>query len=68
MPTFVQAGWKKRFIPTLIHCLMSTPNAWDIGQGVDVVVTIQGVLDKVYPHLGYHIMLGDKIYSMVCAL
>lgn len=63
--TFSQAGWKTCFIPTLNHCLASASNPWDIGSGVDIIVVIQGIIDKVYPDSGYRVKFGDKIYLKV---
>jgi hypothetical protein len=65
LPAFARSGWTTRFLPTLVHCLASASDPWDIGNGVDIIVVIQGVLDKAYPNSGYRVKYGDKVYSMV---
>jgi hypothetical protein len=65
LPSFAQAGWATRFIPTLGHCLASALNPWDIGNGTDILVVIQGVLEKAYPSSSYQVKFGDKVYLMV---
>jgi hypothetical protein len=65
LPTFARAGWATRFIPTLGHCLANALNPWDIGNGVDIIAIIQGVLDTAYPSSGYQVQYGDRVYSMV---
>lgn len=64
-PAFAREGWTTRFIPTLIHCLASASDPWDIGNGSSMIVTIQGVIDVVYPGSGYQVKYGDKIHSKV---
>jgi hypothetical protein len=65
LPIFTRSCWSTRFIPTLTNCLASTLDPWDIGNGADIIVVFQGVVDKVYPGLGYQVKFGDKIYTMV---
>ncbi|KAH9960529.1 hypothetical protein BJV74DRAFT_984234 [Russula compacta] len=66
LPTFARARWATRFLPTLSDRLASASDSWDIGNGANIIVIIQGVLDKVYPGSGYMVKFGDKIYSMDC--
>lgn len=68
LPLFARAGWATRFLPTLCHRLSNAMDPWDIGDGTDILVVIQGVFDKAYPDSGYNVAFGSKIYSMVCCL
>jgi hypothetical protein len=65
LPTFTRSTWSTCFLPTLSHLLASLLDPWDIGNGVDIIVIIQGILDKAYPGSRYQVKFGDKIYSMV---
>ena len=65
LPAFARAGWLTRFLPTLNHRLARTLDPWDIGDGVDILVIFQGVLDKAFPGTTYKVRHNDKIYAMV---
>jgi hypothetical protein len=62
---FARAGWVTRFLPTLCHRLSGSLDPWDIGDGADILVVIQGVFDKAYPDSGYEVTFGDKVYLKV---
>jgi hypothetical protein len=49
----------------LSDCLTSVLNPWNIGNGANMIIVVQGVVKKVYPGLGYKVKFGNKIYSMV---
>jgi hypothetical protein len=65
LPAFARAGWSTRFLTTLNHRQASALNCWDLGDGVDILVVLQGVLAQAFPGTTYVIQYGDKIYSMV---
>jgi hypothetical protein len=58
LPMFARANWATFFLPTLYTCLGSTSNPWKLYEnGSSMVDTIQGILNMVYPNLGYHVKL-----------
>jgi LysM repeat protein len=65
LPAFARAGWLTRFLPTLNHRLAHALDPWDIGNGVDILVVFQGVLDKAFPGTTYKVQHNDKVYAMV---
>jgi hypothetical protein len=65
LPMFAWSAWSTRFLPTLSHLLASSLDPWDIRNGIDIIIIIQGILDKAYPGSRYQVKFGDKIYSMV---
>jgi LysM repeat protein len=65
LPAFACAGWLTRFLPALNHRLAHALDPWDIGNGVDILVVFQGVLDKAFPGTTYKVQHNDKVYAMV---
>ena len=54
------------FLSTLSAQLGSSKMPWKLHkEGSNMTETLQFIVDKVYPRLGYVIMQGDKIYTMV---
>jgi hypothetical protein len=69
LPAFAKAKWTSCFLPTLYACLASATDPWQLyGEDSTFIITLQGILDIVYPKSGYNIEVGDKIYSMVRTL
>jgi hypothetical protein len=66
LPVFAKAKWTSCFLPTLYACLASATDPWQLyGEDSTFIITLQGILDIVFPKSGYIIEVGDKIYSMV---
>lgn len=66
LPLFAKGRWCSSFLPTLYACLGSATNPWRLHEdGSTFLISLQVILDAVYPKSGYSITLGDKIYSMV---
>ena len=66
LPAFAKARWTSAFLPTLYARLGSAKDPWQLYEKDSTfVITLQGILDIVYPKSGYSIKVGDKIYSMV---
>jgi hypothetical protein len=64
LPEFTRAAWPTRFLPTLYTCLGCSHSPFVIS--LDMVQTIQDVLDYVYPDADYRVRAGDRFYKMVC--
>jgi hypothetical protein len=63
LPEFARALWSATFLPTLYDCLGCSPDPFVIDP--DMVKTIQGVLNLVYPDSIYQIHVNDRIFAMV---
>ncbi|KAH9988441.1 hypothetical protein BJV74DRAFT_885329 [Russula compacta] len=65
LPMFARVKWSTSFLPTLYCRLGSAKNPWKpYKDGSSMLDMIQEILDMVYPNSGYHVRIGDKIYSM----
>jgi hypothetical protein len=66
LPEFARAAWVTRFLPTLYHRLGSALKPFGLAnEKEDMVQVVQKVVDYVYPHSGYSVKHGDKIFTMV---
>ena len=66
LPIFARGKWSTSFLPTLYACLGSATNPWQLHEdGSTFLITLQVILDTVYPKSGYNIKSGDKLYCMV---
>ena len=63
---FAKQKWCTFFLPTLYACLGSATNPWQLYEdGSTFLITLQVILEIVYPKSGFIITPNDKIYSMV---
>lgn len=66
LPEFAHADWVPRFLPTLYHVFGCSEKPWELfTKGNAFVMTLQTVVDAVYPGTSYRVKWGDKICSMV---
>lgn len=66
LPMFAKQKWCTFFLPTLYACLGSATNPWQLYEdGSTFLITLQVILEIVYPKSGFIITPNDKIYSMV---
>jgi hypothetical protein len=64
LPEFTRGDWPTRFLPTLYSCLGCSDSPFVIS--LDMVQTIQDIVDYVYPDTDYRVRAADRVYKMVC--